>query len=182
MTPIAASSSAIRIDGHIIEGQTIDPQGHAVQVTVLQGGRSKNGYRYNEATLQTIARMLDGTHAYADHPRSDSDQQSRSVRDIVGFYHDAHYVPPGPDAPQGRVDATLHILEAAGWLWSMIREACALGHPDLIGLSIDIFGQWQMNESTKAKSNRTICFFDTQPKGHENIRGLNQTGVAGRSR
>ncbi|HZO75622.1 MAG TPA: Mu-like prophage major head subunit gpT family protein [Ktedonobacteraceae bacterium] len=151
MIPTPASATAIRIDGHIIEGQSIDPQGHAVQVTVLQGGRSKNGYMYNEATLQIIARLLDGTHAYADHPRNDSDQQGRSVRDIVGFYHDARYVPPGPDTPHGRVDATLHILEAADWLWSIIREACALGHPDLIGLSIDIFGQWQLNEASKAR-------------------------------
>lgn len=151
MTPTPASATAIRIDGHIIEGQSIDPQGHAVQVTALQGGRSKNGYMYNEATLQNIAGLLDGTHAYADHPRNDSDQQSRSVRDIVGFYHDARYVPPSSDAPHGRVDATLHILEAADWLWSIIREACALGHPDLIGLSIDIFGQWQLNEASKAR-------------------------------
>lgn len=177
MTPTTASSTAIRINGHIIEGQTIDPHGHTVQVTVLQGGRSKNGYMYSEATLQTIARLLDGTHAYADHPRSDSDQQSRSVRDIVGFYHDAHYVPPGPDAPHGRVDATLHILEAADWLWSMIREACTLGHPDLIGLSIDIFGQWQLNEASKAREVTNVvslnsCDIVTRPSAGGTFRRI----------
>ncbi len=177
MTSTSTSSTAIRIDGHIIEGQTIDPQGHAVQVTVLQGGRSKNGYVYNEATLQTIARMLDGTHAYADHPRNESDQQSRSVRDIVGFYRDARYVPPGPDNPLGRVDATLHILEAADWLWSIIREACVLGHADLIGLSIDIFGQWQLNEVSKAREVVSIvslnsCDIVTRPSAGGTFRRI----------
>src|SRR5581483_11976833 len=117
----------------------------------LQGGRSKNGYVYNEDALKAIAGLLEGAHAYADHARNEADQQTRSVRDMIGFYHDARYVPADATYPQGRVDATLHILEAADWLWSIIREACELGHPELIGLSIDIFGQWQLNEASKAK-------------------------------
>lgn len=142
---------AIRIEGYIQEGQTPDTQGHAVQVTVLQGGRSKNGFVYNEAVLKTIAQLLEGAHAYADHARNELDAQTRSVRDIVGFYHDAHYI--APDTPQhyGRVDAMLHIMEAADWLWSMIHEACLLKRPELIGLSIDILGQWQLNETTRAR-------------------------------
>src|SRR5581483_10082776 len=140
--PMPADARSIRIDGQITEGQALDPQGHAVRVTVLQGGRSKNGYVYNEDALKAIAGLLEGAHAYADHARNEADQQTRSVRDMIGFYHDARYVP---------VDATLHILEAADWLWSIIREACELGHPELIGLSIDIFGQWQLNEASKAK-------------------------------
>lgn len=136
----------IHIDGQIVEGQEPDQQGHAVRVTVLQGGRSKNGFLYDEVALQKIARLLDGAHAYADHARSEADQQTRSVRDIVGFYHDISYIPPDANVPHGRVDATLHILETASWLWSLLREACLLGRPDLIGLSIDILGQWQFCE------------------------------------
>ncbi len=147
----------MRIDGHISEGQALDTQGHAVRVTIIQGGQSKNGFMYCENALQTIAHLLEGTHAYADHARSENDQQTRSVRDIVGFYHDARYVPPSPEAPLGRVDATLHILENADWLWSIIQEACTLGRPDLIGLSIDIFGQWQMNEASKAKEVTSVA-------------------------
>lgn len=103
----------MRIDGHICEGQALDAQGHAVRVTIIRGGQSKNGFTYCESALQTIAHLLEGAHAYADHARSESDQQTRSVRDIVGFYHDARYVPPCTEAPLGRVDATLHILEGA---------------------------------------------------------------------
>ncbi|MBV9614694.1 MAG: hypothetical protein JO031_04455, partial [Ktedonobacteraceae bacterium] len=141
----------MRVEGHILEEQPLDTQGHAVRVTVIRGGQSKNGFTYCESALQTIARLLEGAHAYADHARNDSDQQTRSVRDIIGFYHDARYIPPCPEAPLGRVDATLHILEGADWLWSIIQEACTLGRPELIGLSIDIFGQWNLNEASKAK-------------------------------
>ncbi len=172
-----SNSTTIRIEAHLTEGQKIDPQGHAIQVTVLQGGRSKNGYAYHETTLKEIARLLDGTHAYADHPRNENDHQSRSVRDIVGFYHDAHYIPPSPGNPDGRVDATLHILEVADWLWSIIREACELGHPDLIGLSIDIFGQWQLSEKTKAKEVTSVislnsCDVVTRPSAGGTFRRI----------
>ncbi len=138
----------IRISGQICE-QLGDSQGHDVRVTIIQGGRSINGYSYDAHALRTIAHMIEGAQAYADH--SDGGVPTRSVRDIVGFYHDAAYEPPTPDAPGGRVDATLHILEAASWLWSMIREACELGRPELIGLSIDIFGHWQHDANTKDK-------------------------------
>jgi hypothetical protein len=143
----------LRIHGSIHESQTFDENitggGHAVRVTIIRGGRSSNGYVYNEQALQAIAHMVEGAHAYADHGQGDA--VTRSVKDVVGFYHDATYIAPGQDSLQGRVDATLHILEAASWLWSIIREACTLGRPELIGLSIDIFGQWQPNTATRAR-------------------------------
>ena len=136
----------IRITGQICE-QLSDGQGHDVRVTIIQGGRSINGYSYDAHALRTIASMIEGAQAYADH----SEGGTRSVRDIVGFYHDAVYEPPAPASPGGRVDATLHVLEAADWLWSMIREACELGRPELIGLSIDIFGHWQHENNAQDK-------------------------------
>ncbi len=150
-SPSLSSPTSIHIEGQIIEQQKLDPHGHEVRVTVLQGGRSKNGYSYDEAALQAIAGMLEGAHAYVDHAPGDAGAHTRSVRDIVGFYRDAHYVPSSTPSTPGRVDATLHILEAADWLWLLIREACTLGHPELIGLSIDIFGQWHLNEATHDK-------------------------------
>ncbi|GAC1363804.1 MAG: hypothetical protein NVSMB44_21780 [Ktedonobacteraceae bacterium] len=140
----------IRIAGQICEGQQLDEgQGHDVRVTIIQGGRSINGYSYDAHALRTIARMVEGAQAYADH--SSGNTPTRSVRDIVGFYHDAVYEPPTTESPGGRVDATLHVLEAAGWLWSMIREACQLERPELIGLSIDIFGHWQHDADAQNK-------------------------------
>jgi hypothetical protein len=141
----------MRVAGYIREGQALDAQGHEALVTIIKGGKSINGYYYSEAALQQIAQMIEGARAYADHGRSEADQQVRSVRDMVGFYKDARYVPPdaGDGQEHGRVDATLHILEAASWLWSMICEAVSLGRPELIGLSIDIFGAWEQANNAR---------------------------------
>lgn len=128
---------------HILEDQGTLPEGKEVRVTVLRGGTSTNGYSYDESALRSVARMIEGAKAYADHNTS---VPNRSVHDMVGFYHDAAYVPGSP----GRVDATLHIMESASWLRSIIRESMTLKRPELIGLSIDIYGNWETNPTTKA--------------------------------
>ena len=142
----------IRIEGHILERQAqhenADGNGHAVRVTILRGGVSKNGYSYSDEVLQAIAHLVEGAHAYADHGQ-DGSSPTRSVRDIVGFYHDAQYRPAANVNEPGRVDATLHLFDAASWLWSLLQEACALGRPDLIGLSVDLFGNWRQNGRVK---------------------------------
>ncbi len=146
--PEQIQEQVLHVESFIIEGQTIDDlAGHEVRVTIITGGTSKNGFAYDTKALQNIAQMIEGARAYADHARTPADQTNRSIRDVVGFYKDAEYITEGV----GRVDATLHIFEASEWLWSMLAEAVSLGRPELIGLSIDIFGQWQHNESTKAK-------------------------------
>ena len=132
----------------IIEAQTLDDAGHEVRVTVLQGGKSANSYSYDALALQTIAQMIEGAQAYADH--GPPDETVRSVRDIVGWYHNAQYIPASSIQP-GRVEANLHIMESAGWLWDIIKESFAAGNPNLIGLSIDIFGQYQFNAALGAK-------------------------------
>jgi len=144
-----SNEARISIEGSISEGQHLDREGHAVCVTLIRGGTSKNGYVYSEEVLQALAHMVEGAHAYADHGGAET--LTRSVRDIVGFYHDAHYVPPTTPHARGRVDATLHLFEAASWLWSLVQEACTLGKPELIGLSVDILGSWQLNEASKAR-------------------------------
>src|SRR5882724_11814974 len=142
----------LRLEASIREALVESGQpGHALRVTVIRGGKSKNGYLYDQSALQSIAQMLEGAHAYADHARSSVDESTRSVRDIVGFYHDAEVIPARSDEPAGRVDATLHIFETADWLWSLIQEACALGRPELVGLSIDILGKWQQNQESQAR-------------------------------
>lgn len=148
-TTLSRLATLIHEQGSIKE-QLLDQAGHEVRVTVIQGGTSRNGYAYNDAALQQIAQLVEGAQAYADHSRSAADQAVRSVRDVVGFYHDARFV-PAEAGQAARVDATLHVFEAADWLWSILREVFALGKPELIGLSIDIFGNWQLNEATRAK-------------------------------
>jgi hypothetical protein len=191
---VAAQQGVMHIAGHICENQTLDARGHDVRVTIIRGGKSANGYYYNEQALQHIAHMIDGARAYADHGRGEADQQTRSVRDMVGFYKDAQHFPPDAGSPHGRVDATLHVLEAAGWLWSIIQEAVALERPDLIGLSIDIFGNWQPSESHQAKQVTRVlslnsCDIVTRPSAggsfqrilhhHPNTQPLTQSPTQG---
>lgn len=157
--------SRIVLEGHILEGQSLDASGHEVRVTVISGGTSRNGYSYDEHALKQIAQMVEGAKAYADHGRSSADMAVRSIRDVVGFYHNTSFV---ADASTPRVDATLHIFEAADWLWSIIQEATSLGKPDIIGLSIDIFGNYNLDTATKAKAVNNVvslnsCDIVTKP-------------------
>src|SRR5947209_17531455 len=99
MTSIETQATRLSLEGQIVEGQALDKGGHEVRVTVIQGGKSKNGYSYSEAALREITRLVEGAHAYADHARSSADAATRSVRDVVGFYHDVEYIPETPAGP-----------------------------------------------------------------------------------
>jgi phage major head subunit gpT-like protein len=149
----------IREACHIIEA--LQGPGHEVRVTVLKGGTSANQYGYDENALRQIAQFVEGAQAFADH--GPLDQVVRSVRDLVGFYKDAQYVPAFPP----RVEATLHIMESAGWLWDIIQESIKLGKPNLVGLSIDIFGQYNRDATGVKQVNRIVslnsCDIVTRP-------------------
>ncbi|HEX7735231.1 MAG TPA: hypothetical protein VF458_10210 [Ktedonobacteraceae bacterium] len=144
----------LRIAGQICEGQVLEERSarRDVRVTVIRGGASINGYYYNQDALQAIAGLLENAQAYVDHASGAVGNGARSVRDVVGFYREAVYVPPDESGAGGRVEATLHILESAGWLWSMVREAYLLNNPGLIGLSIDIYGTWQPRAASGLQS------------------------------
>ncbi len=183
--PSEMSEAQIQIEPHITESLDDAQAGHDVRVTVIKGGTSINGYAYDPAVLMQIARMIEGAQAYADHGRSPADEATRSVRDIVGFYHDAQYV-PASGSEQDRVDATLHIFDAADWLWKIIQESVLLGRPNLIGLSIDIFGQWQQDGSTKKVTNvkqLNSCDIVTRPSAGGSVQrilhDLPNTGTQG---
>ena len=170
MPATAIQEQHIILSGQICEQDSIAPelQGSDIRVTIIAGGQSINGFSYDAQALQEIARLVEGARAYADHGRTPEDLATRSVRDMVGFYQNAQYIAPHlPDNPQGRVDATLHILEAAQWLRSMVKEAISLGKPDLVGLSIDIFGDWQQESASS-------------PKRVTNVRSLNSCDIVTR--
>jgi hypothetical protein len=75
----------IQINGQIVE-QLKQPaeqsEGHAVRVTIIQGGRSKNGFVYDDQALHSVAQLIEGAQAYADHARRENEQATRSVRDV----------------------------------------------------------------------------------------------------
>ncbi len=111
--------------------------GREVEVVALRSGVSKNGYGYRPEVVRELAPLLEGARAFADHP-GPNDRPERSVRDLVGYYRNAR-VEENTEGrvPMTRVVATLHVLESAGWLWSLVQEALAQGVPDLVGVSID---------------------------------------------
>src|SRR5579871_200009 len=109
-------------------------------VVALRSGTSKNGYFYTPEVVASLVPLLEGAQAFADHP-GPQDRPERSVRDLVGFYRNAHVeMRPAPAslAPAPRAASTLHLLESAEWLWSMLREALEQGMPGLVGISIDV--------------------------------------------
>ncbi len=116
--------------------------GREMDVIALRSGTSKNGFFYTPEVVASLAPLLEGAQAFADHP-GPQDRPERSVRDLVGFYRQAR-VEEGRTAGgqrQAQVAARLHLLESAGWLESMLREALEQGMPHLLGFSIDVQGQ-----------------------------------------
>ncbi|HEY7348764.1 MAG TPA: Mu-like prophage major head subunit gpT family protein [Ktedonobacterales bacterium] len=118
-------------------------QAREVDVIALRGGLSKNGYFYAPEIVASLVPLLEGAQAFADHP-GPQDRPERSVRDLVGFYRHARVEESRVSGSQPRkrvVVATLHLMESADWLWSLLREALEQGMPGLVGVSIDVQGQ-----------------------------------------
>ncbi len=113
-----------------------------IEVIALRSGLSRNGYFYTPEVVASLVPLLEGAQAFADHP-GPQDRPERSVRDLVGFYRHARVEERRATDGQPRqaeVVATLHVLESAGWLWSLMREALEQGVPGLVGISIDVQG------------------------------------------
>jgi len=122
----------------VFEAEIISDERREVEVTVLEAGLSKMGWFYTPHLLESSVAQFDGARAFADHP-SPNDRPERSIRDVVGYYHSPRFV-PAADRP-AHIRATLKVMESAAWLWSLIHESVAEGHPDLIGLSVDYVGR-----------------------------------------
>jgi phage major head subunit gpT-like protein len=113
-----------------------------MDVIALRSGRSKNGYFYTPEVVASLVPLLEGAQAFADHP-GPQDRPERSVRDLVGFYRNVRVEErsaAGGQPREAQVVATLHLLESADWLRSMLREALEQGVPGLLGFSIDVQG------------------------------------------
>lgn len=109
-------------------------------VTVLQPGTSRNGNHYPPAVVRSLAPLLEGAQAYADHAVGAAGPALRSIRDLVGYYTRPTI------APDGALHATLRLVEGdhVEWLWALIREAVRgqqEGLPPLVGLSIEALAE-----------------------------------------
>ncbi len=127
----------LHLDGAIQEGAA-DATGpphtaHQFAVTVLAPGLAQSGRFYTpHACAQTVTH-LEGARAFADHlTKSElAERAERSIRDIVGFYHNAHA------GPNGEACATLQVLESAHWLAQLLTDSVRSGHGDIVGISVD---------------------------------------------
>jgi hypothetical protein len=163
-------------------------QTREIDVVALRSGVSKNGYFYTPEVVASLVPLLEGARAFADHP-GPQDRPERSVRDLVGFYRQAR-VEEGAQAPgqprQAQVVATLHLLESAGWLWLMLREALEQGMPGLVGVSIDVQGMLEARpDDASGRVVRAVtrfvelnsCDVVTKPSAGGRLLGIHYAGA-----
>jgi hypothetical protein len=158
-----------------------------VEVVALRSGTSKNGYSYTPEVVASLVPLLEGGQAFADHP-GPQDRPERSVRDLVGFYRNARVEERKPTGGQPReavVVATLHLLESADWLWSMLREALEQGMPGLVGVSIDVQGTVEAGRDAAGQAVRAVtrflalnsCDVVTKPSAGGRLLGIHRAGA-----
>jgi hypothetical protein len=128
--------------GTALEGAALAGEARTVLVTLIRPGRSANGVEYPADVLRAAAPLFEGAPAFVDHPSALDQGRAggRSVRDLAGVYHGAHY------AEGVGIRATLRLLRAAEWLWQLVGEvlrAREAGQPaPQVGLSADMVVRW----------------------------------------
>ena len=98
-------------------------------VRCIQEGMTLNHTFYSQEVLKESAQLFQGVPCFADHA-----DDSRSVRDVVGWFENSRYEDDG-------VYAEFHALEATPWFLGPLKEAYARGNTSLIGFSINGEGQ-----------------------------------------
>lgn len=75
-----------RLMEHVASSQSpiVDAVNRTIRGVLLIGHRSKNGYTYPRACLESAAPKYEGVKVYVDHPPRDKVYAERSVRDIIG--------------------------------------------------------------------------------------------------
>lgn len=118
-----------------------------VPVTIIREGmgNKRDRHVYTRAALQEAAPKFSGEKCYADHPSKfeEANRPERSIKEIVGYYRDTHYV---EEAGVGKIKGVLKINQgkAYDWAWDMLLEAIDFAkkfpEKDYIGISINAQG------------------------------------------
>ena len=145
--------------GSLAGAGAVDTESRNVRVVLIRAGEAKSGRVFTQRALADIAAAADGLRCFADHPTALEDRlrPARSVRDIVGVFRSPRLVGNGGEAM--RVEASLHVLEHADWLWQLVKEVVQLGEKDVIGLSIDAL----CTLVTESRAGRTVQIVQTVP-------------------
>lgn len=129
-----------------------------IPVIIIKEGMGNlvDRHLYEADLLARSAGMFNGIKANADHltKSQERDQPEGSVKEIVGYYKDAHVETIG-----GKIclAATLKIMEGAAydWAWTLVKEAWAYAKQfpgkDLVGISINAFGKSHAVEGADGK-------------------------------
>ncbi len=109
-------------------------------VVLISAGRSANNRLYPEAVLEKAASIFEASKAYADHGRKPG--ESRSVRDITGWYSNVRYA-------EGKLRADRHFAptQAGNDVWALAQAVIEGRAPtSLAGLSINAVGQGKVKQ------------------------------------
>lgn len=116
-----------------IRGET---QPHVFRVTLIQAGRSKNGFTYTKEALREAVPLFEGASAFVDHAAAeDLRRGTRSVRDVAGAYGGVFW-----DPQSAALVGDLHLIheETARLLASYVRAREAGEPVPNLGISADL--------------------------------------------
>lgn len=120
--------------------EALDGQGCIWEATLIKAGPSLNGRVYPDAVLREAAALFEGRPVFAKADEEHLKGQGKDVRNILGYVSNVRFI-EGVTPDTGSLVGTVTLLEAAGSLPAVIREAWARGKKDLVGLSIDAEGR-----------------------------------------
>ncbi len=132
-----------RIIGHAQEATIVDEGAHVVEVTIARPGVSNNGYIYTDAVLEAAAPLWNGAPAFLDHPTALDMTRAgtRSLRDLVGVYEDAHF-----ESGRG-LRARLRLMPNDHGIFETIREATRARQAGRPTPPIGISADWKLLKS-----------------------------------
>lgn len=135
-TDHAFVEGAFHFEGEFGEGAKRNEKSgvYEIPVTLIKPGLSKNKVHYGEGWLSSFAEKMEGKKAYLDHEKKSEikDRQSRSVKDVAGWYSGVH------QSTDSSVKGVLNLVETPA-TEHVIRLAKA--NPELVGLSINARGK-----------------------------------------
>lgn len=120
--------------------EALDGKGCIWDATLIKSGLSLNGRVYPDAVLREAAPLFEGRPVFAKGDEQHLKGEGKDVRNILGYVSNVRFV-EGAVPDTGALVGTVTLLEAAGSLPAVIREAWARGKKDLVGLSIDADGR-----------------------------------------
>jgi hypothetical protein len=138
--PVAQVTSYVKVAEAVGHPTLMEASGDGstFDVLAIAPGIGKNRRQYRREVLQEAVPLFDGARSFAPEG-GDHGLGKRGPRELVGWFDQPRWYEGEHPITKQHVEgvaATYHVLESAGWLRSLLREALDAGKPDLIGFSI----------------------------------------------